>query len=137
MLKDTALKTRGDPIPSAQYLELARDLVHRLWSSRWMAAGVAAGVAAVTGLVMALVMPRGPITAGDALLLMAAALVTGLLAGAAMRSGWAMLLAPVAHVATFELGRVGTDGPMVDGIRLDSTWGSPHLTILPATYPER
>jgi hypothetical protein len=34
-----------------------------------------------------------------------------------------MLLAPAANVAVFELGRRGTDGPLVDGIHLDTTYG--------------
>jgi pimeloyl-ACP methyl ester carboxylesterase len=49
--------------------------------------------------------------------------VAGGLAGFAMRSRWAMLLAPAAFVAAFELGRSGTSGPTIDGIHLDTTYG--------------
>src|SRR5687768_8518645 len=74
---------------------------------RWVgAAGAGAGgIAALSGGVAALAMPRGPVTAGQALSLMAGSLIVGAAAGGAMRSRWAMLLAPAAHLAAFELGR--------------------------------
>jgi putative ABC transport system ATP-binding protein len=61
----------NDP-PQLVYIEATRDLLQRLWTSRWLAAGVAASIGAVTGLIVAVLMPRGPITAGDALLLITA-----------------------------------------------------------------
>jgi proline iminopeptidase len=40
-----------------------------------------------------------------------------------MRTRWAMLLAPVAFAAVFELVRIGEVGPTVDRIHLSSTYG--------------
>jgi proline iminopeptidase len=40
-----------------------------------------------------------------------------------MRSRWAMLLAPFTFVVVFELARIGTVGPLVDGIHPGSTFG--------------
>ena len=89
------------------------------------AAGIASAVtiAALTGLMMALVMPRGPVTTGDAILLMATGLVTGLGAAFLLGSRWAMLLAPIAHLVVFEFIRRDEIGPTVDGIHLDTTFG--------------
>lgn len=90
---------------------------------RWIGMMAAAGVAALTGLLVALAMPRGPATAAQALFVMATSLVVGLVAGMAMRSRWAMLLAPVAYVIAVEIGRLDVVGPTVDAIRLDNTYG--------------
>jgi pimeloyl-ACP methyl ester carboxylesterase len=68
-------------------------------------------------------MPRGPVTALQALIVIAADLVVGVVAGLALRSPWVMVLAPVAYGVLFELGRAGTSGPLVDAPRLDTTYG--------------
>ncbi|MFZ1283014.1 MAG: alpha/beta fold hydrolase [Propionicimonas sp.] len=83
----------------------------------------AVGIGLTSGLIAALLMPRGPVTAAQAIVLLILSLATGLAAGAVLRSRWAMLLAPVVHLAAFELGRLGASGPTVDGIHLDSTYG--------------
>jgi pimeloyl-ACP methyl ester carboxylesterase len=88
-----------------------------------VAIGTAVGVTALTGLLIGLTMPRGPITSMQALIVMAACLVAGLVAGWAMRSRWAKLLALVAYFATFELARLDAAGPTVDAIQLDSASG--------------
>ena len=85
-----------------------------------VAAIVAAALAAV---VLGLVMPRGPVTSGQALMTMLAGVLVGGAAGFAMRSRWAMLVAPVTFVAVFELVRAGQVGPTVDGIHLSSVYG--------------
>ncbi|HEX5192069.1 MAG TPA: alpha/beta hydrolase [Solirubrobacteraceae bacterium] len=54
---------------------------------------------------------------------MATGTVVGFAAGVAMRSRWAMLLTPVVHVAAFELGRVGVEGPTVEGLHFDTSYG--------------
>ena len=54
---------------------------------------------------------------------MAIGVLVGLTAGVAMRSRWAMLLAPVVFVAVFEVARIGSDGATVDGIHPGSTYG--------------
>ena len=68
----------------------------------------------VFALACAWLTPRGPITTTQALVTMAAALLVGLVVGSTTGSRWALLLAPVAFVAVFELGRMGAWGPTVD-----------------------
>src|SRR5512141_280073 len=78
--------------------------------------------AAVVALASAQVLPRGPVTAGQGLLLMATGLIVGLVAGAAWSSRGTGLLAFITYVACFEVGRLSAVGPTVDGIRLDNTF---------------
>jgi pimeloyl-ACP methyl ester carboxylesterase len=68
-------------------------------------------------------MPRGPVTAAQALTLMATALAVGFAGGFVMRSRWAMLVVSITHVVAFELGRLGTEGATVAGINPDTTFG--------------
>jgi hypothetical protein len=56
-------------------------------------------------------------------------LLLGFAAGLVSRSRWGMVLAPAAFVLTFELGRLGLDGPTVDWIRLDTTYGIMALAV--------
>lgn len=86
-------------------------------------AAVATVVAGVMGLLMAWWTPRGPITTVEALVTIAVGLIVGAAAGVLMRSRWAMLLAPVMFVITFELARWSVTGPLVDGITPTSTYG--------------
>jgi proline iminopeptidase len=67
--------------------------------------------------------PRGPLTITEALAAMGLGLLVGGLAGVALRSRWAMLVAPVTFVIVFELARRNVSGPTVDEIRLDSEYG--------------
>lgn len=60
--------------------------------------------------------PRGPLTSSAAIWSIGTSLAVGTAAGLVLRSRWAMLLAPAAFVAAFELVRLRVDGPMVDGI---------------------
>jgi len=106
--------TRNQTIPRA---------LQWLWVSNWVGVVSAAAVAALAGLLVALSMPRGPATAQQALIVMVSGLAVGLAAGLAMRSRWAMLLAPVAHIIAVELGRIGAVGPTVDAVRLDEPYG--------------
>jgi len=101
----------------------APPLLGPVWRTRWAGCAVAAGIAALAGLLVALLMPRGPATAIEALIVMGLGLIVGILAGLALRSRWALLLAPLAYGLAFELGRMGTDGPLVDGLHLDSGYG--------------
>ena len=93
-----------------------------LWRYRWFTVLVTAGITALLGVVVALFMPRGPATAGQALFVMLSSLLAGLLAGAAMRSRWAMLLAPAAYIIGVELARWDAVGPTVDAIDLSNTF---------------
>ena len=79
-----------------------------------LAAFVAAGAVLAFALASAWLMPRGPVTAPEALATMAAALAVGLVAGAATGSRWALVLVPAAFVAVFEVARMGAWGPTVD-----------------------
>src|SRR5918994_4855815 len=99
-----------------------------VWRDRWIGAGVASGIAAGAAAILALLMPRGPITTTEALTTMGAGLLVGVAGGFAMRSRWTMLVAPLAFVAVFELVRLGTDGPTVDGISF-SLYGLMALVI--------
>jgi proline iminopeptidase len=95
-----------------------RGVLAFVWRDRRIGAGVAFGIAVGAAAILALLMPRGPITTTEALTTMAAGLLIGVAAGLTMRSRWAMLLAPLAFVGAYELVRLGTDGPTVDGIQL-------------------
>ena len=98
-------------------------LLALLWRDRWIAVATGIGVAALSGLLVALAMPRGPVTTAQTLVLLAIGFGTGVAAGLAMRSRWAMLVAPIAHLIVFELGRLGADGPTVDGLHFESATG--------------
>jgi pimeloyl-ACP methyl ester carboxylesterase len=80
-------------------------------------------VVALSGWLVAVTMPRGPVTAAQALMVMGVGLVVGVLAGLVSQSRWMILFAPLAHVIAFELARMQAFGPTVDMIRLDSTYG--------------
>ncbi len=75
---------------------------------------LAAAAVLVFALAGAWLTPRGPVTSTEALVTMAVALVVGLVVGAATGSRWALLFAPAAFVAVFELARIGAWGPTVD-----------------------
>ena len=80
-------------------------------------------VSACAGLVLGLAMPRGPTTSVQSLAGLTLALGAGTLAGWILRSRWAALLAPTALAGAFELARLGTQGPSVGPIHLDSVYG--------------
>ncbi len=94
-----------------------------VWQQRWLAVLVAAGVAALAGIVTARVLPHGPATAPQVLLVMATSLGVGIAGGLAMRSWWALLLAPAAYILAVEAARLGTAGPTAGAIRLDNLFG--------------
>jgi pimeloyl-ACP methyl ester carboxylesterase len=98
-------------------------LLKAVWADWRLGAAIAAAVAALLGIASALSMPRGPLTAADALTTMAVTFIVGLAAGFALRSRWAMILSPVMFIAVFELGRLDYEGPTVDGIHLGSFYG--------------
>ncbi len=85
-----------------------------LWNRTPWAVAAAGAVGAAWGLVAGSWMPRGPVTTGEAIASIAISVVVGGLAGLISRSRWAMLAAPVAFAAVFELVRLDLDGPSVD-----------------------
>jgi proline iminopeptidase len=91
-------------------------LLQHLWGDRRRALAAALGVPLVAGVLVGMVMPRGPVTSAQALTVIVLGILVGFTAGLVLRSRWAMLLSPVVHVATFELVRLGAEGPTVDRI---------------------
>ena len=75
-------------------------------------------------LASALLAPRGPVTITQGLATMVAALAVGVITGAATGRRRAILLAPVAYAAIFELARIGAWGPTVDA---PASFGLLHL----------
>jgi pimeloyl-ACP methyl ester carboxylesterase len=68
-------------------------------------------------------MPRGPITTVQALTLLVRGLIVGGIAGLAMRSRWAMLISPLAFIATLEVALRAGDSIVFDAPRFDLTYG--------------
>ncbi|MHA6781941.1 alpha/beta fold hydrolase [Pseudonocardia saturnea] len=97
--------------------------VKTLWARPAAAVAVVAGGGIVSGGVWAFAMPRGPVDAGSGLALMVTGLLLGVLAGMVLRRRRAVWVVLLAHVAAYELVRLPVDGPSVDGIHLDSTYG--------------
>ena len=91
--------------------------------SRWIAGAVAVGLGSLCAIISSVPLPRGPVTDGQALVVMAVSLVIGFAAGYVMRSRWALLLAPLAYIAAYELARVGIRGATLEVIRFDSVYG--------------
>ncbi len=92
--------------------------------TRWYLLAAAAAPAAL-GVALGLLLPRGPLTSAQSLLALSLAVVAGLASGWLMRSRWATILAPVVYAATFEIVRLGAQGPTVDAIRFDlGLWGA-------------
>jgi proline iminopeptidase len=106
--------TPGGAPPPTDATDRLADLHERLTARPWVGPVVAVGVAVAAGLVLGLTMPRGPLTGGQALVAIAIAVPVGFVAGVALRSRWAMLLAPAAFVVAVELVRLPVPGPLVD-----------------------
>jgi proline iminopeptidase len=112
--------------PAAPTTHRVRDLLgERAWA-RW---ALAAAAPVAFALLAAWWTPRGPMTTAQALSAMALGLLAGACAGLIARSRWAILLAPVAFVAVFEVARAGYSGPTVDGIHVGTIYGLMALTL--------
>ena len=109
-------------------LAVVRRALAFVWRDRRIGSAVVVGIALAAASILALLMPRGPITTGQALAAMAVGLLVGVAGGFLMRSRWAMLLAPPAFAAVFELRWLTVDGPTVDGMKFDTAYGI--LTIM-------
>ena len=83
----------------------------------------ATAVAVVAGTLAGWWIPRGPVTTVEAVVTLFTALGVGFAAGRLMGSRWALLIAPVVFALSFELVRLRTNGPTVDGIQLDGIYG--------------
>lgn len=93
------------------------------WSDGRIGLAMASAASAAFALLSAWITPRGPITTNEALLSMAAAFGFGMAAGLFLGRRWSAFIAPAVFLAVFELARLSTDGPTVDSVRLDSTYG--------------
>ena len=87
-----------------------------LWRDWRIGTAGAIGGAALWAAIAGWWTPRGPLTTSQAIWSIILSLAIGVVAGLVMRSRWAILAAPVTFAAVFELVRLGTDGPTVDGI---------------------
>lgn len=94
-----------------------------MWENRWLGAGAVGGLGALTALVSSVPMPRGPVTGGQGLTVIAVSLLIGLAAGYVMRSKWAIVIAPLAYIAAYELARFGIRGASLEALRFDSVYG--------------
>ena len=88
-----------------------------------MGIALTVGIAAMAGIIVALTLPRGPTTQTQGLLVLASGLIVGLIAGYAMRSGLALLLAPLVHVVALEIARPQLLGPTVGALRFNEVYG--------------
>ena len=113
------------PTPTVVGRKAGAERIDRLWLA-------ALALAPLSGFLAAIVMPRGPVTTAQALSLIASAVAVGAVSGYLLRTRWALLLVPVAHLLAFELGRWGATGPTVDLPRLDSAYGV--LALLPWAF---
>jgi len=84
------------------------------WGGQRLGLAIAAVLPTLWGVIAGWWTPRGPLTTIHALAAMAIGLAIGGAAGTASRSRWAMLFAPAVFVVSFELTRLGADGPTVD-----------------------
>jgi pimeloyl-ACP methyl ester carboxylesterase len=105
------------------------ELLTTAWQDRRVGLALAIGFAVLAGLIIGLAMPRGPATALQALFVLAVCLAAGLAAGLVLRSRWAILLAPIAHLVVIELFHLGLAGPTVGAVRLDETFGIIALVV--------
>lgn len=99
------------------------DRLRTVWAVKWRAVGLALLAAVAYGLLAAWWTPRGPLSTLEGLAAMALGLLVGVVSGLLLRSRWAMLVAPVAFAAAFEVARLGVSGPTVDGIHPGSAYG--------------
>jgi pimeloyl-ACP methyl ester carboxylesterase len=115
-----SLSSPAHPGTTAWIARLSESLARNRALYRWL---LALAIAGLSGLGIGLAMPRGPVTSSQALALLVVGVLVGFVAGWLLRSRWAMLAAPVAQIALFELTRLGAGGPTVDGISIDGTFG--------------
>jgi pimeloyl-ACP methyl ester carboxylesterase len=81
---------------------------------------LAAATPIAWGAVTGLLMPRGPLTAVEALASIVVSLLVGAVVGWLARSRWAMLAAPALFAVTVEVTRLGAEGPTVDAPHLSA-----------------
>jgi len=123
------LRTQTDtPRPNGRSSTSLSRRFHPAWSRRSLRYSVAFAVVVLAAVAMGLATPRGPLTATEGIAAMIAGLSTGMVSGLALRSRWALLVSPLVFVCVFEVTRLGTTGPTVDGIHV-STYGVMALIV--------
>jgi proline iminopeptidase len=115
------MNTVAPVLPAAARRDRMRSLMTH--ARPWQRLITATTLAALSGLCIGLVMPRGPVSSGQALALLVVSVLVGFVAGLALRSRWAMLLAPVTQIVVFEITRLNASGPTVDAISFDGMFG--------------
>lgn len=98
-------------------------LLKQLWHNRLMAVVFVTSVSLLVGWTVVRALPRGPVTAAQALIVMLSCFFLGIAAGVVMRSPWAILTTIVPYILAVEIGQLGTIGPTVGPIRLDEAFG--------------
>ena len=123
---DTDLDTETESASWRQrrhaFADRTRVVLEPVWSDWRIGAAAAVGAAAAWGLVAGWWTPRSPLTTSEAIWSIVISLFVGGIAGLAVRSRWAILVAPVVFATVFELTRIGVDGPTVDAPAF-STYG--------------
>ncbi len=94
-----------------------------IWANARIGWGTVVVLGALTALVSSIPMPRGPVTGGQGLVVIAVSLAVGTAAGYVLRSRWAIILAPLAYIVAYELSRIGIAGATLDSFRLDNPYG--------------
>jgi len=90
---------------------------------RWLGATTVVALGALTAVISSVPMPRGPVTGLQGLAVIGTSLLVGVAAAYLMRSRWALLLAPLAYIAAYELARIGIGGASLRMPRFDSVYG--------------
>jgi proline iminopeptidase len=122
-MTDTATAPPGSRAVRGPIRGAVAGLVAGVHRRRWAGIGVAAAAGVVAGWLTAVFMPRGPITPVGVVVAMTTGFAVGCLAGAALKSRWAVLVAPLIFVAAYELSRIGAFGPSVDRPDLSTELG--------------
>ena len=125
MSAPTSTRAPIAPTPTAR----SSDWVARAWQDRRLALLAATGLVVAVALVTAWWTPRGPLTTVEALVSMIGAVLLGIAVGLLLGTRWAMLAAPLAYAAVFELARIGTAGPTVDAIQWTTMIGILALVV--------
>jgi pimeloyl-ACP methyl ester carboxylesterase len=107
---------RGHPVALVSFVERA-------------GVGGAVGIAALAAVCTSWWIPSGPTTTAHALGTMAIGTSVGAVSGVALRSRWAMLIAPIAFIAVFEFARLRIGGATVDDINPISPGGMLALIV--------
>ncbi len=94
-----------------------------LWRLPWLATALSMGMSMALADVSHDFMPRGPVTAAQALLVIVTSIVLGLVAGYITRTRWVYVIVPIAYIAVYEVARIGIAGASLGAIRIDSVYG--------------